>query len=712
MAAAGRRRLLALCQTRLGSQPVIDDAASWLAVAVRLHGLGELEAALAAFETGAALRPDEVQPWLAVATLRAELGRPADALAACNRALALDPEHVGALVNAGLLLRTLADPEAALYCFDKALAGDSAALTAALARAQTLATLQRLDAAAAAFADYLERDPGEVQAVYGLADVELARGNFATAAVLLEVLLEREPAWTAARISLAVAAVGLGDEARADALLAAARQADPEGCAAYRPFFAADSLGGHAILESQRFRVAMEFTALFRCQWRRRKPFVDWLEARLALPGGGGIDDPDIPFVALGLEISPGARLTLARNVASRLQRELGAPTLRRHGRRSSGRIRLGYVSGDLREHPIGRLVSPLFGLHDRDSFEVYVYHTGPLEDCLPRRQAEAGADVFRDVAALSAAALAALLAADGIDVLVDLSGYTLFNRTAALALRPASLQVAYMGYFGTLGASFVDYVLADHTALLPEVRPSWSESIAYLPDTFFLCDDRLQPPAGHVARADFGLPARGFVFACLNATWKIEPVVFDRWMCLLQAVPGSVLWLFDGGSAPARAALVAEAVRRGVDAGRLVFADHAGYADYLRRYQVVDLVLNTLTYNGNTTTVEALAMGVPVLTPAGRELPARSAASILLAHGLPELVATSLDDYEARARHLAEDGEALAALRRRVVTKRAGSRLFCTERRVREIEVAYRMMWARHEAGLPPADFDVPRSD
>ncbi len=709
MAACGRLRLGEFCRRRLGLDGAPVGAGDWLAAGQRLHGLGEREAALAAFEAGADLEPGNAEAWMAVATLRAELDRPEAALAAAQRALALAPAHPGAWLNLGLLWRIAGDFEKASACVDQALAVEPALPAALLTRGQIFAARQQLDLAAEAFAACLDSDPAHADAAFGLADVDLARGDFAAAASRLEALLELRPDWAEARIALAVAAVGQGDEDRADALLAQARRDDPAACAAYRPFFSADRLGGVAVLDAWRFRVAMEFATLYQCRWSQRSAFVAWLENTLLdARRGARLDDPDSPFPILSLAIDGPARLNLARHVARRIAAAAGPP-LRRPARRPGGRIRLGYLTGDLREHPIGRLASRLFGLHDRERFEIFVYHTGPREDCAPRRRAETEADTFRDVARLSERALAALIAADGIDIAVDLSGYTLFNRLGALALRPAPLQVAYLGYFGTLGADFIDYTLADRTVLLPAVRPFWQEAVAYLPDCFFLCDDTLQPPAGTVSRADFGLPGTGFVFACLNSTWKIEPAVFDVWMRILARVPGSVLWLFDGGSPLARQNLAAAALARGIDGGRLVFADHAPYEDYLRRYQVVDLVLNTLTYNGNTTTVEALAMGVPVLTLAGVELPSRTAAGLLLAHGLPDLVVETLEAYEAQAVGLAGDGTARAELRRRIGGNRSASRLFCTERRVREIESALAAMWARHQAGLPPADFDVP---
>jgi protein O-GlcNAc transferase len=704
-----------LVKARLALVHAPSDAPAWCTAGMELHRQGFPEVALAAFERVVELAPLTVDAWMAVATLRAELGRPVSALDACNEALRLDPEEPLILQNAAILMQRIGDRSGALLLLNIALQRDPSSYSLRQIIASVLISLQRSDEAAVLLTSGLQERPDDVDCLYALADVELARSRFQEASDLFDRLLFLRPLHTGGRIGQAVAAAVLGREEKAQELLDAAFRDDPRGCANWPPFFAADQIYGRALLDVQRFRVAIESAALYRCDWSRRELFVQWLAEKCASGVACGMSDPDTPFVALGLELLPSQHCHLAKQVALRLQRESGSVPVRRVNRGARVRLRVAYLAGDLRQHPVGRLFSPIFSLHDRQRFEVFVYHTGPFEDCAPRHRAEQGSDVFRDVSCLSVAALAQLIAADGVDILVDLSGYTLYGRTAALSLRPAPVQVSYMGFLGTLGADYVDYAFADRYSLLPEVRTHWTESIVYLPATFFLTDDSLQLPislSGTDGRKTYGLPENGCVLACLNYPWKIEPSTFAVWMRVLEAVPGSVLWLFDGGGAQVRAVLSSAAQAHGIAPERLVFAPRVPYEDYLRRYQYVDLVLNTGVYAGNTTTMEALAMGVPVLSLAGKNFPSRAAAGMLVAHGIPECVSDSLEDYEREAIRLASSPERLALLRKKTRACRSTSRLFRTNQRVRELERAYETMWARHSAGLPPADFDVPPLD
>jgi predicted O-linked N-acetylglucosamine transferase (SPINDLY family) len=366
-------------------------------------------------------------------------------------------------------------------------------------------------------------------------------------------------------------------------------------------------------------------------------------------------------------------------------------------------------VSGDVRPHPVAFLAGPLFGRHNRQGFEVFVYSTGPGEGSVERARIAAAADVFCDASRYDGPALAQRIAANGIDILVDLSGYTLHARSTALALRPAPVQVSYLGYLGSMGADWIDYALLDRRVMADAERPFWSEAIAYLPHCLFPCDDA-ETVGSPPLRSDCGLPESGAVFACFNASWKVDPASFGLWMQVLQAVEGAVLWLVD--DAPGMAEnLRREAEARGVASERLVFAPRVARPDYLARLRRADIFLDTLPYNANTTGIDALLAGVPLVTLPGDSVAARGAGSLLAAHGLSELVAGSAAEYVALAVRLAKDGEFRKQIREKVA-RRDRSNLFGVERRVQEIERAYNMMWERHQAGLPPADFDVPPLD
>lgn len=695
---------------RMVAMGLPEDAAAneCMLAGARLHAAGEREAALAAFERAALHSPAMIDAWMAIATLRTELGRPAGALDACNKGLALAPDDPEVLCNTALLLQRAGDYPAALFMLDKSLKTAPENATAWLAKGQMLAARQQLDDADEAYRRCLRVSPAELRARYGLADIAIASGEFVEAEKLLRELIEGKPGWTSARLNLAIVLAASGRESEASALLAEVVRDDPDGAARFRPVFAADQPYARAVLETPRFRVAMDYPAIAQCDWRRRREFVSWLIGRI--PGGNGLaplDDPDLPFTALGFDVGPELRRQLARNVAKRIS-QTAKPRIKFRARPPEGRLRLGYLTGDMRPHPIGYLMSGLFELHDHERFDVHVYDSGPPEDNEFRCRARQGASVYREIGQLPARAQAELLAADGIQIAVDLSGYTLFNSLAALACRPAPVQVSYMGYFGTLGADFIDYQIVDRYAVTADQRRHWDERLVYMPGTSFFCAGRPGLPDTGMTRAECGLPERGIVFCCHNAPWKIEPELFDLWMNILKRVPDSVLWLFDGDSMLVRRNLSVEAVQRGVDPDRLVFAGKLDYQGHLRRYRLADLVLNTLYYSGNTTSVEALALGVPVLSYSGVEMPARVAAGLLLQSGLSELVTHSPQEYEEVAVAFARDPEFQRAIRAKAALAGMASPVFDGRGRVRLLEMAYEKMWQRYRRREAPADFDV----
>lgn len=296
------------------------------------------------------------------------------------------------------------------------------------------------------------------------------------------------------------------------------------------------------------------------------------------------------------------------------------------------------------------------------------------------------------------------------IDIAIDLNGFTKHNRTGIFALRAAPIQVNYLGYPGTMGAEYIDYLIADRVVIPPDDQRHYVEKIVYLPDAY-QANDTLRPIADRPStRAECGLPETGFVFACFNNNYKITPAFFDIWMRLLRSVDGSVLWLLEDNLAAERN-LRSEAQSRGIAAERLVFAPRMELSEHLARHRLADLFLDTLPYNAHTTASDALWAGLPLLTCRGDTFAGRVAASLLQAIGLPELITTNLEEYEARARSLAVQPEELRSLRDKLSANRSTAPLFDTPRFTWHIESAYSLMWERHQQGLSPAPFSVPSS-
>ncbi|MBP2302745.1 O-linked N-acetylglucosamine transferase, SPINDLY family protein [Azospirillum picis] len=374
----------------------------------------------------------------------------------------------------------------------------------------------------------------------------------------------------------------------------------------------------------------------------------------------------------------------------------------------ADGRLTVAYLSADFHEHATAHLTAELFELHDRARFRVLGYSQGPDDGSPMRRRLEAGFDLFRDIRGLDAASVAAALAADGVHILVDLKGYTRDARLDLLARRLAPVQVAYLGYPGTLGAETIDYAIGDRIVTPPEHQPYYRERLVRMPDAYQVNDRRRPLDAPVPSRAACGLPPDGVVLCAFNAPFKITPTMFALWMRVLADVPGSILWLMDANP-EATANLRRAAARHGIAPDRLVFAPHRPQAEHLARYRLADLFLDSFPYTGHTTVSDALWMGLPVMTRLGDTFASRVAASLLTATGLPETITGSLAEYEELAVRLARAPDRLAAYRDRLERGRVTAPLFDTPRFARHLESAYRLMWERYAAGLPPEPFTVP---
>jgi protein O-GlcNAc transferase len=371
-------------------------------------------------------------------------------------------------------------------------------------------------------------------------------------------------------------------------------------------------------------------------------------------------------------------------------------------------RIRLGYFSADFRQHAVMDLIAELFERHDRSRFELFAFSFGPVTQDAMRSRVMASFDRFVEVGAMGDLDVAALARSLELDIAVDLSGFTQDARPGIFAARAAPVQVNYLGYPGTMAAPWIDYLVADPVLIPDDARSHYSEQIALLPHCY-QPNASWQPVAStRLRRHDAGLPEDGFVFCSFNNSWKITPDIFAVWMRLLEQVPGSVLWLIEA-NAGAVANLRGEAVRRGVAAERIVFAERTHRDAHLSRHQLADLFLDTLHYGAHTTASDALRAGLPVLTCLGETFPSRVAASLCRAVGLDELVSTNVARYEATALALAADRERLGALRGRLAAALPRSPLFDAPRFAHDLEQLYVAMHKRRRAGLPADHLRLP---
>jgi predicted O-linked N-acetylglucosamine transferase (SPINDLY family) len=415
-------------------------------------------------------------------------------------------------------------------------------------------------------------------------------------------------------------------------------------------------------------------------------------------------------FFALPTITTAEQQLRCARQWVDRSLQAISGPARCLARNRASGpkpKTTLGYLSADFHSHATAYLIAELFEKHDRQRFQVFGYSCGADDGSPMRRRLIKAFDRFSDLKDASFVESAQRIAADGVDILVDLKGYTQNARTQILALRPAPVQVNYLGYPGTMGAPFMDYILVDDFVVPGDQQPFFTEKLVHLPGCYQVNDSQREISAHAPSRAECGLPEKGFVFCSFNNSYKITPDVFDVWMGLLKAVSGSVFWLFEGNRfAPAN--LRREAEARGVAAQRLVFAPRKPPPEHLARHRVADLFLDTFPVNAHTTASDALWAGCPVLTMAGETFVSRVAGSLLRTIGLSELVTTSLDDYQAMALRLARDAESLAGLRARLEASRRNSPLFDAGQFARNLEKAYIIMWEIYACGQQPHAFTV----
>ncbi|MBF0613639.1 MAG: tetratricopeptide repeat protein [Magnetococcales bacterium] len=441
------------------------------------------------------------------------------------------------------------------------------------------------------------------------------------------------------------------------------------------------------------------------CHWEGLDPLIHRLVVQMHR------DHDEInPFSFLFLCHDPGEMRRCADHFARRVAHQAHAMTPVRHVRaRSSAdqRLRIGYLSGDFHQHATVILARELFGAHDRSRFELIGYSYGPDDGSALRADVIRGLDRFTECGQWHDADVAQRIADDAIDILVDLKGYTRDARPCILALRPAPLQVAYLGYPGTMGGRFMDYVIADEVVLPMAQISHFAESPIYLPGSYQVNDSRRLRPEWSTGRADHGLPEQGIVYCCFNQTVKITPDFFMIWLQLLQAVPGSVLWLLAFNSV-AQHHVRNHAARFGIHPERLIFAPTLPYDQHLARYHLADLFLDTLPCNAHTTASDALWAGCPVVTCPGTTFAGRVGASLLNALGFPEWIARDREHYLQIALHLARNDTYRVQARSRLQERVVHSDLFSGSAFARKLERAFEAIWARHVSGLPPAPLRV----
>jgi predicted O-linked N-acetylglucosamine transferase (SPINDLY family) len=653
-----------------------------------LTGLNRIRSLLSTSEPDEALRLCE-EHLGGPSPARGALGLKAQALFALERiqeatlvaqqAASAEPGDPEGMIALGYALVYGGRPDEGIAQFDRALAERPSAAKAHAGRGLGLAAAGRGEEAVAAYQRAARLEPRDAAMFIEIGHLMLRLGTLDNALAAFGVALRLRPGWVPALEGSSLILIALNRHAEALPGLEVLRSKKPES----------DYLDG-SILHAR----------LNCCDWTGFEALSASISTRLKR---GERADAPLSYLAHSesaadqrrcAEIYVRDRCTIAAT---------GAANARQPSGQANRRLRIGYLSADFRNHPVAQQLVGVLEAHDRAQIETFGLSAGPSDGSPLRRRLESAIENWVQVGARQDAAIASQMRDLAIDIAVDLGGHTTGSRTRVLAHRPAAVQVAFLGFPGTLGADFIDYIVADRHVIPDSERGHYTEQVIYMPDSYMPCD--IARPLGVVpTRAQAGLPEKAMVFSCFNAPYKLSPRVFDCWMQILSEVPGSVLWLRDCAD-PAKANLANEARRRAVDPSRLRYAEKVpALADHYARLSLADLFLDSYPYNAHTTACDALAAGVPVITVRGRPFASRVGTSLLHAVGLGELSVDTFESYARLAITIARDPERLLRLKAQLCTARSSAPLFDPELFCRHLETAYFEISRRRRRGEAPS--------
>ncbi len=657
-----------------------DYADAYNNMGIALQSMKRYEEALTSYDRVIAIKPGYADAYYNRGLALQSMKRYGEALASYDQAIALAPTHAVAYNNRGITLRELKQYDAALESFDQAVRFKPGYADAYNNKGLALQIMHRYQDALAYYDQAIAANPN-------LAEVYNNRGNTLQDLLQYDAALESFKKAILLNPDYANAYYNQGNALR-DLKRYEEARASYEKALALAP-------------DTPNLLGALLHSKMQLCDWHGMESVIAKLAEAIEenKPSAS-------PFAVTATPLS----LAQQRKCAEIYVESKYPPAATRlwNGEKyTHDKIRVGYFSADFHNHATAYLTAELFERHDRAKFEITAFSFGASAKDAMRERLEKGFDRFIDVRDRSDFEIAALARKIEIDIAVDLKGFTQEARTGIFTLRPAPVQVSYLGYPGTMGAGYIDYIIADATVIPEHHKRYYSEKIVTLPHSYQVNDSSRKISDGHFTRAEMGLPEQGFVFCCFNNNYKINAGIFDIWMRLLKTVEGSVLWLFVGNPASAQN-LRKEAESRGVKSDRLVFATQMPLPDHLARQRLADLFLDTFPYNAHTTASDALWAGLPVLTYPGETFASRVAASLLNAVELPELITQSPKAYEALALELATDPKKLSALRRKLAENLPSCPLFNATLFARHIEDAYAQMLAKSHAGLPPGDIHV----
>ena len=682
--------------------------------AFSLHQKGQLNKAEEIYKSILKVMPRHFDSLQLLGYLAYQNGRYESAVSLISKAIEINSKFAGAFSNLGLALQALKRFDEALFYYDKAIALKSDFAEAHNNRGNALKDLKRYDEAMRAYDKAIALRPNfaEFYSNLGVVLAELKRFSEAISCYKKSIAISANYAQAYQNCGNALKAINQFEEALLFHDKAIAIQPDSpmvhhargdvlvhlnrleEALISYRKVIALQS--DYEFISGRHLLIKMLI-----CDWQD-------LEKNLAKYAADILASKKVtlPFPALALLDSPDVHkqaATIWANTAYPESHQLG-PIAKRAKRE---KIRIGYYSADFHNHATSYLMAELFETHDRTAFELFGFSFGPNKTDEMRDRVSGAFDQFIDVSNKSDVEIARYSRQLGIDIAVDLKGFTTDSRMGIFAERCAPIQVSYLGYPGTTGTAYIDYIIADEVVIPPDSLAYYSEKVVYLPHSYQVNDSKRRISSRIFTREEMALPEKGFVFCCFNNTYKILPATFNAWMRILAAVEESVLWLLEDNPL-ATQRLQKEAESRGIDSRRLIFAKRMPLEEHLARHKLADLFIDTLPYNAHTTASDALWAGLPVLTCAGKSFAGRVSASLLSAVRLPELITETLEEYEAKAIKLALNAEVLLNLRHKLEANRLEAPLFDVKLFTKHIESAFRAMYLRYHGGLSAADIWV----
>ena len=680
---------------------------AWMNYGKAASILKDFNYAVAHFEKAIQINANYAEAWFNKGNALRELKLNEQAVAAYDEAIKIKPDYVEAILNKGGLLQELKQYEKAIELFDQSIKLNANFVEAWSNKGGCLHELKQYEEAIIALDTAISLNSNYAFAWSNKALSLLQLKKYSEALEHYDQAISIQPNYIEAIINKGNLFYDLKRFHEAIDQYLAAISLNPEYAEAM--FCLANTL-----VELKLYQDAI----LNYEKGLALKPDADWyageiMQARLKIASWNIFNDSEeaLKNIAESRKIMPFNLLALTDSaklnkkcsevyIQAKYRQNLGLGSIAIVNRKE--KIRIGYLSADFSTHPVAFLSAQLFEMHDRSCFEIYAFSSRKVSaDDTMRTRLMKAFDHFIDIDEMSDLDVAKKIRELEIEIVVDLSGLTKDSRTGVLAYRSAPIQVNYLGYPGTMGAPYVDYIIADSTLIPENLQSNYTEKVVYLPNTYQVNDSSRPISIREFSREELGLPDRGFVFCCFNNTFKILPHMFDSWMRILNSVEGSVLWLYEENDiAPEN--LRQEAIKRGIDRERIIFAKKLPLADHLARHQHADLFLDTSPYNAHTTASDALWAGLPLVTYMGESFASRVAGSLLKAIGLPEMIADSREGYESLAIELAKDPDKLAAIKQKLADNRLNLPLFDTKRFTKNIESAYVKMVERYRVGAP----------